>query len=38
MLMGFDRMLEFLNGSNPAIAKFRKEIREEIKKLEEKIK
>lgn len=33
LLAGFDRMLEFMNGRNPAIAK----LRAEIKELEEKI-
>jgi carboxypeptidase C (cathepsin A) len=33
LLAGFDRMLEFMNGRNPAIAK----LRAEIKELEDKI-
>ena len=38
MLTGFDRVLEFLNGRNPAIAKLRAEVKGQIKEIEEKIK
>jgi len=38
MLTGFDRICDFLNGKNPAIAKVKAEMQAEIKELEKKIK
>ena len=38
MLIGFDRICDFLNGKNPAIAKIKAELQTEIKELEKKIK
>jgi len=38
MLTGFDRVLEFLNGRNPAIAKLRAEVKGEIKEIKDKMK
>ena len=38
VLTGFDRVCDFLNGKNPAIAKFKAEIRSEMKELKEKVK
>jgi len=38
MLVGFDRVCDFLNGKNPAIAKVKAEMRAEIEELRGKIK
>jgi len=38
VLTGFDRICDFLNGKNPAIAKIKAELQAEMKELEKKIK
>jgi len=38
LLTGFDKVLEFLNGRNPAIAKLRAEVKGEIEEIKRKMK